>query len=397
MTGAGRRITGGSLSFIDFHYICNKENESGMKSEFKKTVLMGAVAGLMVSGGCGKTDSIDLIIGTYGEYIHMYSLDLESLVFSSRGMVNATDPSYAIEDGDNIFAVSECGNGSGVYSFQKTEDGDVRQTAELRQTGNDPCFLMLHEDGNDRYLMTADYSGGSVSVFPIKNGTLQERCTRLTFSGNGPVASRQESSHIHQLKAIPETDGRYMLATDLGADVIRVLEYIPSDTTCILKHVKDVQCPPGSGPRHMEFGNGKNGLILYCIAELSGEVLVYEVSEEFRLIQQIQADEVNAGGSADIHIHPSGKWLYTSHRLQNDGISIFDINEDGTLDKSGYMHTGRHPRNFMITDDGRFLLAACRDDMVIQVFRISKDGGLAPTEAVLHLESDRPSSITSHK
>lgn len=338
------------------------------------------------------TESIDIIIGTYGEHIHMYSFDYETLEFTPRDKVQAKDPSYAIEDGDNIFAVSECGNSSGVYSFGKDEDGIHRLTADLRQTGNDPCFLMLYDH---RYMMTADYSGGSVSVFPISEGRLGERLAQLRFSGNGPVTERQEGSHIHQLKTIPGLE-EYILAADLGADVIRLLEFKEG----VLSHISDIPCPPGSGPRHMEFHEGEKGLIIYCMAELSGEVLVYELSAQeglptFRLIQQILADEADAGGSADIHIHPSGRWLYTSHRLENDGISIFDINDDGTLIKSGYMNTGRHPRNFMITADGRFLLVACRDDMMIQVFTIGDDGGLTDTGKALHMESDRPSSVTA--
>lgn len=338
------------------------------------------------------TESIDIIIGTYGEYIHMYSFDYETLEFTPRDKVQAKDPSYAIEDGDNIFAVSECGNSSGVYSFGMDEDGIHRLTADMRQTGNDPCFLMLYDH---RYMMTADYSGGSVSVFPISEGRLGERLAQLRFSGNGPVTERQEGSHIHHLKTIPGFE-EYILATDLGADLIRLLEFKEG----VLSHISDIPCPPGSGPRHMEFHEGEKGLIIYCMAELSGEVLVYELSAQeglptFRLIQQILADEADAGGSADIHIHPSGRWLYTSHRLENDGISIFDINDDGTLIKSGHMNTGRHPRNFMITADGRFLLVACRDDMMIQVFTIGDDGGLTDTGKALHMESDRPSSVTA--
>lgn len=350
----------------------------------KKALLTGAIITLLTAGGCGDPASINLLIGTYGENIHLYSFDCRSLEFTSKGTVEALNASYAIAEKGSIYGVSECGGDSGVYSFKGGE------TADLRQTRADPCFLLLHEG----HLMTADYSGGSVSVFPIKNGVLKERCAQLPFSGSGPVTERQESSHIHQLKAVPGMEGR-IFATDLGADVIHVLEFKPAEKTCTLSHIGDIPCPPGSGPRHMEFGKGKDGIILYCIAELSGEVLVYQASDEFKIIQRIQADEVNAGGSADIHIHPSGRWLYTSHRLENDGIVIFGINEDGTLTKSGYAHTGRHPRNFMITEDGNFLLVACRDDRMIQVFRIGEDGGLIPTEAVLHLESDMPSSIVA--
>ena len=189
----------------------------------------------------------------------------------------------------------------------------------------------------------------------------------------------------------------YILATDLGADVIRLLKACKGEGTLKLEHIKDIPCPAGSGPRHMEFS--ADGERLYVIAELSGEVLAYKVSgsgePEFELVQRVQADEVNAGGSADIHMHPSGKWIYTSHRLENDGISIFKVNEDGTLEKCGYAHTDRHPRNFMITDDGQLLLVACRDDRSIQVFRIEKDGTLTLTPSKIVFESDMPSSITA--
>ena len=165
-----------------------------------------------------------------------------------------------------------------------------------------------------------------------------------------------------------------------------------------LTYIDDIACPAGSGPRHMEFS--KDGRMLYCIAELSGEVLAYRISRDadevpaFTLVQTIQADEVNAGGSADIHLHPDGIHLYTSHRLDNDGISIFTIRPDGTLEKTGYARTARHPRNFMITPEGDFLMVACRDDHVIQVFKIGNDGSLTLTPSVLTFDTDLPSSVT---
>lgn len=125
------------------------------------------------------------------------------------------------------------------------------------------------------------------------------------------------------------------LATDLGADKIRIL-LITSGEQDTVKHISDVDCPSRSGPRHMEFS--KDGKTLYCICELSGEVLAYSIDSEngtpaFTLMQKIQADEVNAGGSADIHLHPSGDYLYTSHRLDNDGIAIFRTMPDGRLER----------------------------------------------------------------
>ena len=350
---------------------------------------------------------IDLVIGTYGEHLYIYNLDCQALEFTLKAQTEAKNPSYALEGLGYIFAVSEVGEGSGAYSFQVTNGAEmsVQMTADRRQTGADPCFAIVYtEPYIGPHLMTADYSGGSVSVFPIRNGQIGERVEQICFEGSGPVEGRQESSHIHQLKAVPNVDG-YILASDLGADVIRLLKTGKGEGTAAnpgtleLEHVKDIECPAGSGPRHMEFS--EDGNMLYCIAELSGEVLAYKVSGRkkpaFKLVQRIQADEVNAGGSADIHMHPSGQWLYTSHRLENDGISIFKVLKDGKLEKIGYAHTGRHPRNFMITPDGKLLLVACRDDRSLQMFRIEPDGTLTQTPSTLTFSEDMPSSVTELK
>lgn len=360
------------------------------------SILMTAA---VIATGCGKTDDkLNILIGTYGENIYVYSFDQSSLEFTEKAKTEARNASYALAGKDaqgGIYAVSETGDGSGAYSF--ADDGKILLTSEKRQTGADPCFVLLHEG----YMMTADYSGGSISIFPImKDGAIGDLVHRSVFHGSGPVTSRQEGSHIHQLKAVPGHDD-LILASDLGADRIRLLRFSTDNGS--LTHISDIECPSGSGPRHMEFS--KDGRMLYCIAELSGEVLVYEMTKEnqtdeapsFTPVQMIQADEVNAGGSADIHIHPDGTWLYTSHRLDNDGISIFRIKQDGSLEKTGYARTARHPRNFMITPDGNNLLVACRDDKVIQVFAIEKDGSLTLKPSVLRFDHDMPSSVTLFK
>lgn len=360
------------------------------------SILMTAA---VIATGCGKTDDkLNILIGTYGENIYVYSFDQSSLEFTEKAKTEARNASYALAGKDaqgGIYAVSETGDGSGAYSF--ADDGKILLTSEKRQTGADPCFVLLHEG----YMMTADYSGGSISIFPImKDGAIGDLAHRSVFHGSGPVTSRQEGSHIHQLKAVPGHDD-LILASDLGADRIRLLRFSTDNGS--LTHIADIECPSGSGPRHMEFS--KDGRMLYCIAELSGEVLVYEMTKEnqtdeapsFTPVQMIQADEVNAGGSADIHIHPDGTWLYTSHRLDNDGISIFRIKQDGSLEKTGYARTARHPRNFMITPDGNNLLVACRDDKVIQVFAIEKDGSLTLKPSVLRFDHDMPSSVTLFK
>ncbi|MBQ2133844.1 MAG: lactonase family protein [Bacteroidales bacterium] len=358
-------------------------------------VVMGAL--ILLATGCKKGEVYRVTVGTYGEHIYTCEFNPHKNEFVQKEIAAARNASYALPaKGDNgkeyIFAVSESGNESGVYSFER--DAGFVQTGHIQETGANPCFVMLYDGG--KYMLTADYTGGSISAFPIGKGKVGNLCASLKFTGQGPDKARQASSHIHQLKALASGSGKWILATDLGADAIRLISAETDKGELLLTHKTDIPCPAGSGPRHMEFN--ADSTVLYCLAELSGEVLVYDINNngdipEFTLRQRILADETNARGSADIHIHPSGKWLYTSHRLSNDGIAIFNILPDSSLEKVGYTRTGRHPRNFMITDDGAYLFVACRDDKLIQIFEILPNGSLLLTGTSLHLEEDKPSSI----
>jgi len=89
------------------------------------------------------------------------------------------------------------------------------------------------------------------------------------------------------------------------------------------------------------------------------------------------SDSVGARGGADIHLSPDGRFLYTSNRLQAEGIAIFAVDPtNGLLSRVGYQPTGAHPRQFNITPNGRYLLCCCRDSDKIQVFRRDQQTGL---------------------
>lgn len=94
-------------------------------------------------------------------------------------------------------------------------------------------------------------------------------------------------------------------------------------------------------------------------------------------MQTIKADTVNAGGSADIHISADGQFVYASHRLSGDGISIHKVNpESGELTRIGYQPTGRHPRNFAITPNGKYVLVACMRSNEVQIYERNAETGL---------------------
>ena len=172
------------------------------------------------------------------------------------------------------------------------------------------------------------------------------------------------------------------MANDLGTDQIHVFPVSESVSDGVSHSLlnegesTDIKVEPGSGPRHICFH--PNQKFAYLINELSGKVTAFSYHEgKLDAIQYIAADTVGAKGSADIHITPDGKFLYASNRLKADGIAIFAVDSDkGTLTKIGYELTGIHPRNFVITPNGRYLLVACRDSNLIQIFEINKETGL---------------------
>ena len=152
-----------------------------------------------------------------------------------------------------------------------------------------------------------------------------------------------------------------------------------SDRLYLLKdnQIDTFYVTPGSGPRHLEFS--AKGDRAYLLNELSGTVMVFERDLEdgaLTLVQEIQADQSGARGSGDIHLSADGRFLYSSHRLQNDGIAIFRVLDGGRLEYVGYQNTGVHPRNFVISPSGDFILVACKGDNSIEVYRRDKKSGL---------------------
>jgi 3-carboxymuconate cyclase len=330
-----------------------------------------------------QNNSILLFAGTYSNQINgdtgifIYEFDTLNANFKKiTGATGIVNPSYlALSPKLNkVYSVSEGGiNGNLVNDLEfNLADSSIHLVNSLKSEGEDPCFIAT--DNGNKILVTANYSGGSISIFSLKNGNLENLIRTISFQGSSVIASRQEKSHLHTIAFSP--DNKYLFATDLGTDMIYRIKLNPAffDTN-LNPDIDTISIKPGSGPRHLAFG--KNNEYLYLINELSGEINVFRYDNgDLSLHQTILADTSNAHGSADIHLTSDGKYLYASHRLYNDGISIFEVLEDGKIKSIGYAKTEKHPRNFVITPNDRYMLVACRDDNCIEIFEIDHNSGL---------------------
>lgn len=180
-------------------------------------------------------------------------------------------------------------------------------------------------------------------------------------------------SHAHHVYFTP--DKKFLLVNDLGADKIHKFK-VNSQAPFLSETYEDISVEPESGPRHSAFT--KDGKFMYLINELNGQVYGFSNNNNtFTKFQSIACDEVEARGSADIHISPDGKFLYASNRLKRDGISIYRINaENGHLEKVGYQLTGIHPRMFEITPNGKYVFVCCRDSDAIEIYLRNPETGL---------------------
>lgn len=355
---------------------------------------------ILLSSGCkeSKNKELTLLIGTYtngsseGIYTYRFCGDDLSIKPLSKGIVD--NPSFLTVSPDKrfVYAVSESGKDhSAITAFRfDREIGSLEKINRIKSEAG-PCYILFDEQ--NKTVVTANYQAGSVSFVPLNSeGGLSETGQIIRYSGLGIDSVRQKQPHLHCIAISP--DQQMLFATDLGTD--RIYRYERNSSTnqgedAYIESGEDFngKLEPGSGPRHLIFN--KAGSMAYLINELSGMVTVFEVnaSKDFKPVQSVLADSCYAKGSADIHLSPDERFLYASTRLEGDGIAIFKTNPDGRLERIAHQPTGKHPRNFAITPDGAYLLVACRDEGMVQVFGIDKESGML-RDTGAKIELDRP-------
>lgn len=345
---------------------------------------------------------MELIVGTYGSKLLLLELGVATFDVLGTSMFDAENTSYLALSPDKryLFATSESGDDSGVYSFRvypydrlkPLPKGRIERISEIRGTSPDPCHLVYIPgyfnqcgDPDNGALLTADYSGGTVTLFPVRSGRIEPATQVVHFDGRGPVAGRQESSHIHQLVPF----GNLLLAVDLGADCIHVLRLFDGtvrplcdgrlDRSLRLERLFDIPTPAGSGPRHLVFN--QDGSHFYVLTELSNEILVYAMPDYTAagdrpvLVQRLPVGDrripTQAGG--DIQLSPDGRHVYASLRNGDDGLAIAEVQSDGSLKPVGYQRTAAHVRDFFFLSEGlppgEFLVLFCKNGRCIQLFK----------------------------
>ena len=336
--------------------------------------------------------SVDTLVyvGTYtgrgSEGVYVYRLDSSTGGLASVGKVAGLEnPSFLAIDpkGRCVYAVRESGRDGAVVALSRNPaTGELTVLNEQPSGGQGPCYVTVDDEG--RFLLVANYGSGHVAVLPIADdGRLSPPSSVVQHTGSGINPARQKGPHAHSI--VLDAANRYVLAADLGIDKVMVYRFDSQQGKLLPHQPPFAQCAPGSGPRHIAFH--PNGKYVYVIEELSStvELFAYDANAgTLKLLQRISTLPEGFQGTstcADIHVHPSGRFLYGSNR-GHDSIAIYAIDDKtGRLRLTGHESIqGKTPRNFAIDPSGAFLLAANQDSDTIVSFRIDQDtGALWPT------------------
>ncbi len=339
------------------------------------------------------------LVGTYtaktqSKGIYILQFDERTGEFRVAGVAAETpNPSWVLvhPNGKFVYAANESGKNSTVSAFAlDPQTGKLTLLNQLPALGEDPCHLAFDTTG--KFLFVANYTSGTVAVFPIlPDGKLGEHTAAVKDEGKlGPNAKRQEGPHAHWVQVSP--DDHSLFVSDLGLDAVQKLGFDPSKGSLSPDPAAGTHVAPGSGPRHVAFS--ADGKYMYVLSELQNTVSVFAKDahgnyQPGQIISALPSGFQGKSDAAEIVLHPSGKWLYTSNR-GSDTIAVFAVDPaHGTLRLLADVPSGgKEPRHFIIDPSGQFLLAENQHSDSIVEFRIdSNTGALTPTGRVVHVPS----------
>jgi 6-phosphogluconolactonase len=282
----------------------------------------------------------------------------------------AVDPSFLAWGATraNLYAVSE--SAGGVYGFARSDDGLLTSLGQQWTGGSDPCHLAVDPTG--KFLVTANYGDGKVSVHPIDpDGSLGERRDLIAHTGSGPDPQRQNGPHAHMVAFRPS--GGSFLVTDLGTDHIH--EYALSPDGAV-QPLSAYPADAGSGPRHIAFHPTSDAV--YVCGELDSSVLIYLPDDDGltrtgRVAATALAVPQVRNYPSHIECSPDGRVVYVGNRGA-DCVTVLQITPEG-LEPIADVHVGgAWPRHFALAGD--FLYVANQDSGTVTALRVDPATGV---------------------
>ena len=362
------------------------------RRQFMKAGGIG-VFGLMASRAnawSSQSNEVTLYVGTYtsgkSEGIYVYRFDRNGPGLRRISSIKSVNPSFLTIDRSKryLYAVNEVGEflgkpSGGVSAFAiEPVTGNLRLVNEQATQGADPCYVSV--DSKRSALLVANYTGGSVTVLPLRtDGTISMATDVRQHEGSGPK-EQQKGPHAHCV--ILDRNERYALATNLGTDKVMIYRFDRATRKLTPATQPFAELKAGAGPRHLTWH--PNGKYLYVINELDSTIATFGYNEQngtltlIDTVSTLPEDFSGVSYCADVHVSASGRFLYGSNRGHNS-IVVFEIDQQtGKLKLVQHRSTeGDWPRNFALDPSGQFLLVANqRSDNIVTFILDERTGQL---------------------
>ncbi|MGW3957072.1 lactonase family protein [Streptomyces sp. NPDC004752] len=275
---------------------------------------------------------------------------------------------------DVVYATHPVGPGT-ISAISRQREGALRPLGgPVKSGGANPCHLSVHPNG--RWLLTAHYGNGtvpgSVTVHRLDEaGFIRTPADVAWHEGRGPVTERQENSHAHQIVVDPT--GRFVLATDLGADT--VFAYRLDSRTGCLQQAAVSRLRPGTGPRHLAFGPHED--LVVTADELSSTVTSHRYDARTGTLTPGSAVPASTRAVPNqpggIAVSPCGRYVWVSNRGA-DTVAAFRVVGHALRPISEVSCGGSWPRALTLAGD--HLLVTNQLSGTVAALRVRRSGAL---------------------
>ena len=336
-----------------------------------------------------KPRSLLVYIGTYtganSEGIYVCRLDPATGSLSAPELAaKMTNPSWVTihPSGRFLYAAGEHGPykaGGAIASFSIEQDGKLTALNTQPPNGRGPCHLDIDQTG--KTILVSNYGSGNVSSLQInEDGKLAPSGWQDQYPTLGP----NQKPHAHHGAFDPSN--RFALVCDAGLDRICVYRFNATTGVLTANDPPFVTTTPETHPRHLVFS--RDGKFCYDIDEKAMSVTAFRFDAKRGVLSQIQAISTlpadfsgKAGSTAELIMHPSGKFLYGSNRGPDNIVGYSVDAQTGKLSLIGHTSTqGKTPRSFGIDPSGRWMIVGNQNSDNMVLMQINPNSGeLEPT------------------
>jgi 6-phosphogluconolactonase len=338
-------------------------------------------------------DEPNRLLAFFGSYskpgsagVSVYEFDLSTGKFQPLAAdASIRNPSFLAvhPTGRFLYAVSEVDSvngqpGGGVASYAiDRESGKITLLNQQSSGGGGPCYVSI--DSTGQCALVANYGGGSVACLPIaEDGQLQKATAVIPHQASVAEGQKQPRALAHSI--LPSPDNRFALSADKGCDEVFIYKLDAAAGKLAPNDPAFAKLKPGAGPRHVDFH--PSGRFVYVINEIDSTVTGFQYDAQTGRLTTIDTLSTlpegfeGSNSTAQIRVHPSGKFVYGSNRGY-DSIAIFSVDEEsGRLTAVGHVSTqGKTPRNFNIDPTGQYLIACNMATDNVVTFKIDSGTG----------------------